>query len=172
MNVNSSLPYLAFIQRGNIRSSILTGKITAITLFELLPYNDRMQSFELQGKWVLEALERSVSEAWGMKPFKGPWILQVSGLHVIYNVTKPEGQRVVSVSVGEKSSSSPLDPEQYYQVTVPAYLGDGGDGFKMFKEHKRNVQVIGKDQKIFETYIRTHSPLNITLDGRIKIIED
>ncbi|XP_063833040.1 apyrase-like [Ostrinia nubilalis] len=168
--VKSSLDFLSFIQRGNIKSSIPQGTITEGTLFELLPFNDRMETFELQGKWVLEALERSVRDAWANHPFKGPWVLQVSGLHVTYNVSKPEGHRVTSVTIG--NSGSGIDSEKFYQVTAPAYLAGGGDGYTMFKENKKNVQVIGRDQKIFETYIRKNSPLHVVTDGRIKIIED
>ncbi|XP_028166539.1 apyrase-like isoform X1 [Ostrinia furnacalis] len=83
--VKSSLDFLSFIQRGNIKSSIPQGTITEGTLFELLPFNDRMETFELQGKWVLEALERSVRDAWANHPFKGPWVLQVSGKTTLSN---------------------------------------------------------------------------------------
>ncbi|XP_072934335.1 apyrase-like isoform X2 [Epargyreus clarus] len=163
----SSLDYLAFIQRGNIKSSILSGTITKGTIFELLPFFDRVQTFELQGKYVLEALEHSVTSAWAYGPFKGPYLLQVSGLKVTYDLTQPEGHRVTSVHVGK--NDTPLDPEKSYQVIAPAFLADGGDGFTMFKNGKRNTQVIGRDQIMLEEYIKKHSPLNVTTDGRIVI---
>ncbi|XP_028167754.1 apyrase-like [Ostrinia furnacalis] len=97
-------------------------------------------------------------------------IFYLPGLHVTYNVSKPEGQRVTSVTIG--NSGGGIDSEKFYQVTAPAYLAGGGDGYTMFKENKKNVQVIGRDQKIFETYIRKNSPLHVVTDGRIKIIED
>ncbi|CAH0713614.1 unnamed protein product, partial [Brenthis ino] len=162
------LHYISLIQRGNIKSSILSGTITKGTLFELLPFNDRIQSFEMQGKDILLALERSVSDAWGYNPFKGPYVLQVSGLRVTYNISLPEGQRVTSVFVGNNKSDVSLDPEVYYHLIVPAYLADGGDGFTMFK-NRRNVKVIGKDQAAIENYIRKHSPLDVSTDGRIVI---
>ncbi|RVE47544.1 hypothetical protein evm_007803 [Chilo suppressalis] len=169
--LKTDLDHISFVQRGNIKSTINQGVITQGSVFELLPFNDRMQSFELQGKFVLEALERSVRDEWGRHPFKGPWVLQLSGLQVTYNISMPEGQRVSSVNVGDKDSGAPLDPDKYYQVTAPTYLSDGGDGFTMFRDHKRNVQIIGRDQNIFVTYIKKHSPLNVVTDGRIKIID-
>ncbi|CAB3245666.1 unnamed protein product [Arctia plantaginis] len=159
---------LSFIQRGNIKASILEGVITEGTIFETLPFNDRVEMFELQGKFVREALERSVSEPWGDKPFKGPFVLQVSGVQVTYNVSLPEGQRITSVNIGEKGSNSPLDDNQMYMVVMPSFLADGGDGFQMFK-NKQNVTKIGRDQKLIELYIRKHSPLDINTDGRIVI---
>ncbi|XP_031764465.1 apyrase [Galleria mellonella] len=169
-NVNSNYSFLSFMQRGNIRAPIPEGNITQGVIFELLPFNDKVQSFELKGKYVREALERSVRDAWAYDPFKGPWVLQVAGLRVVYNVTKPEGERIVSVVVGDKNGTD-LDPEQTYQVVTPSYLGDGGDGFTMFSEGRSNVQVIGRDQVIVENYIKGKSPINISTDGRIQILQ-
>ncbi|KAI8442090.1 hypothetical protein MSG28_005724 [Choristoneura fumiferana] len=162
--------YLSFIQRGNIKSTILKGKITKGSVFELLPYNDRIETFKLNGTHVLEALERSVSNAWAYNPFKGPWVLQVSGLRVEYNVSLPEGHRVTSVvTVGKNNDVKEFDPNKMYQVTAPTYLADGGDGFTMFKDNRMERQVIDRDQRVLEEYVRNHSPLNIVKDGRIVI---
>ncbi|XP_061723088.1 apyrase-like isoform X1 [Cydia pomonella] len=164
--IKADKDHLSFIQRGNIKSSILKGAISQGSIFELLPYNDRIETFELLGKHVLEALERSVLDAWAYTPFKGPWVLQVSGLRVVYNVTLPEGSRVTSATT---TNGANLKPDQMYQVTAPIYLADGGDGFTMFKDNRVNRQVIGRDQSLLEAYIKKHSPLNIATDGRIKI---
>ncbi|CAG5022764.1 unnamed protein product [Parnassius apollo] len=167
--VTTENSHLAFIQRGNIKSSIPSGQITKGTIFELLPFNDRIETFELQGKYVREALERSVSDAWAYSPFKGPWVLQVSGLQVKYNISQPEGQRVIEVNVGSSESNTALNDEQFYQVTAPGYLADGGDGFQMFKNGKTNVKIIGRDEQILELYLKENSPINVTTDGRIEI---
>ncbi|XP_049879454.1 apyrase-like [Pectinophora gossypiella] len=169
--IQSTKAFLSFIQRGNIKSTLLEGTITKGEIFELLPYNDRIETFELQGKYVLDALERSVKGAWDYHPFKGPWVLQVSGLQVTYNISQPEGSRVTSVLIQHEPDKQPqpFHMDTLYQVTAPAYLADGGDGFTMFKEGKHNVQVIGRDQSCVEAYIKKHSPLNVTTDGRIKI---
>ncbi|XP_052739064.1 apyrase [Bicyclus anynana] len=169
-SLRPELHYIAFMQRGNIKSTIPSGQITKGVTFELLPFNDRVEVFELQGKDILLALERGVSNAWAFDPFKGPFVLQVSGLQVTYNVSLPEGQRVTSAYVGNsRDSNVALDPSIYYHVTAPAYLADGGDGFTMFKEGKKNVDVVGRDQKVLETYIEKHSPIDVSTDGRIVI---
>ncbi|XP_013144849.1 PREDICTED: apyrase-like isoform X1 [Papilio polytes] len=165
-NVKSDYEHLSFIQRGNIKASILSGNITKGTIFDILPFNDRVVSFELSGRDVRAALERSVSEAWDLTPFKGPWLLQVSGLNVTYNISLPEGHRIVSAS-----SKSPLEDDKYYQVTAPTYLADGGDGFTMFKTGKKNVKIIGRDEKILELYINKNSPIDVRTDGRIEILQ-
>lgn len=161
--------YMSFIQRGNIKSSIPRGKITKGVIFELLPFNDKIQSFELPGSAILKALERGVSSAWEIKPFKGPYVLQVSGLQVTYDISQPEGKRVTSVFVGKGKSDVRLKADEYYHVIAPAYLANGGDGFTMFNNDKRNVKIIGKDQKVLESYIQKHSPINVSTDGRIVV---
>ncbi|XP_037872184.1 apyrase isoform X1 [Bombyx mori] len=161
--------FLSLMQRGNIRASIMEGDITQGAVFELLPFNDKMKTFELQGKYILEALERGVSEAWGYKPFKGPWLLQVSGLRVTYNITLPVGNRVTSVVVGK--NQTPLDVEKMYNMITTSFLCDGGDGFTMIKDHKKNEVVVGRDQQVFRAYVEKHSPLSVETDGRIVINE-
>ncbi|XP_041971450.1 apyrase-like [Aricia agestis] len=159
--------YIAFTQRGSIKSSVPVGDITMGTIFELIPYNDRIEAFELKGADIVKALERGFSDAWSLNPFKGPYVLQVSGIKVSYDLAKAEGSRVTSVTVG--SNNAPLETDKYYPVTAPAYLADGGDGFTMFKDGKRNVEFIGREQKILEAFIRKNSPLDIHTDGRITI---
>ncbi|KPJ21108.1 5'-nucleotidase [Papilio machaon] len=148
---------------------LISYDITKGIIFDILPFNDRVETFELQGRYVREALERSVSEAWDLTPFKGPWLLQVSGLNVTYNISLPEGHRIVSVDIG--SSGATLDDDKYYQVTAPTYLADGGDGFTMFKTGKKNVKIIGRDEKILEIYIKKNSPIDVRTDGRIVILQ-
>ncbi|KAF9408079.1 hypothetical protein HW555_012120, partial [Spodoptera exigua] len=164
---SKDIHYLSFIQRGNIKASIIEGVVTAGSIFELLPFNDRVEIFDIEGKYIRQALERSVIDAWAYNPFKGPWLLQVSGLRVTYNVSLPEHHRITSIEIGERKE--PLDDSKLYHVTAPLYLANGGDGFTMFKEGKQNERDIGRDQKILEEYIRSHSPLNIKVDGRLII---
>ncbi|CAK1590242.1 unnamed protein product [Parnassius mnemosyne] len=158
---------ITFVQRSNINALVPKGSITKGLIIELFPYYDFVETFKLKGIYILKALERSVSELTSTVPFEGPWLLQVSGLHVIYNLTEPEGQRVVAVYVGDPEASNELDKEGYYQVTAPAYLADGGDGYLMFKNEKKSVKIIGRDQIILENYIKEFSPLSVNTNKRI-----
>ncbi|XP_037302528.1 apyrase-like, partial [Manduca sexta] len=88
-------------------------------------------------------------------------------LRVTFNVSLPEGQRATLITVGK--DETPIELEKYYKVTAPAYLADGGDGFTMIRDNRRNVEVIGRDEKVLEDYVKTHSPLKVELDGRIVI---
>ncbi|CAG9104778.1 unnamed protein product [Plutella xylostella] len=167
----SKYDYIAIVQRGDIKTSIPAGNITQGDLFEMLPYNDKLETFELAGRHLKQALEHGVSDAWAYKPFKGPWLLQVAGIRVKFDLTKPEGSRVASVTVGDTEPGVPLEDDRLYQVTTASYLAGGGDGFKMLKEHRQNVELVGRDQDVVGSYIRAHSPLATATDGRITITE-
>lgn len=87
------------------------------------------------GKALYEVLEHAVhrySNIIGRGEF-----LQMSGLRVIYDLTKESGKRVVSVSMlcsfCNTPSYSELDPIQEYGVIITSFLYEGGDGFFVFK---------------------------------------
>ncbi|XP_068623308.1 apyrase-like [Battus philenor] len=170
LTVKSKHAHISFVQRSNIIASIPQGYITKGLLIDLFPYYDYVQSFEMKGIDVLNALERSVEGLSSFNPFEAPWLLQVSGLYVSYNVSEPEGRRVVEAFVGDPAEGNQVDKEAYYQVTTPAYLADGGDGYSIFKNGKRNVKIIGRDQKILESYIKTFSPVTVNIDRRLVIV--
>lgn len=54
-----------------------------------------------------------------------------------YDLSKPQDQRVVSLSMlctdCRLPKYEPLDPEKIYTVVMPSYIVDGGDGFDMIK---------------------------------------
>lgn len=92
----------------------------------------------MTGKALQDALEHAVyrySDAIGRGEF-----LQMSGIRVIYDLTKETGQRVASASALCSLCSTPtytaLDPNQKYGVTITSFLYEGGDGFTMFQVFK------------------------------------
>lgn len=65
-------------------------------------------------------------------------MLQVSGLRTVFNLKNPVGKRVESVHALCRKCSvpvyEPLKQFEYYRVTMPSFLANGGDGFSWFKE--------------------------------------
>ncbi|XP_013141800.1 PREDICTED: apyrase-like [Papilio polytes] len=167
--IKSKHGYISFVQRTNINAIVPAGLITKGALIDLFPYYDFVETFEMKGKHILKALERSVSELSSLKPLDAPWLLQISGLHVVYNVSKAEGERVIDAYVGSYGEGHRLNKDAYYQVTAPAYLADGGDGYLVFKNEKRHMKIIGRDQILLEKYIKKFSPVTGKIDGRINI---
>lgn len=61
-------------------------------------------------------------------------------MRVVYDVSRPAGQRVVSATVRcgacNIPSYSPLDPSALYGVVVNGFLANGGDGFTMLANNE------------------------------------
>lgn len=133
-------PYLtdtpiAFVASGDIRASTKIGEITRFDLETVLPFENQLLAVNVTGKMVKEVLEHSVEQYVVQGP-RGEF-LQVSGLKVVFNITKSPGQRVESVKVlcstCEVPFYEPLDLNREYGVLLSSFIKDGGDGFIMFK---------------------------------------
>lgn len=66
----------------------------------------------------------------------------MTGLKVVYNVSREVGDRVVSLQVlstkVDNTVYEPLDLMKKYRVLVPSFIVAGGDGFKVVPQHMEN----------------------------------
>lgn len=69
----------------------------------------------------------------------------MTGLHVVYDMSKPSGHRLVSVTIlcaeCDVPTYRPLQPLAYYGVAMPSYMALGGDGFEMFTNITEHVKI-------------------------------
>lgn len=117
----------------------------------------------MRGDHLLETLEYAVTKSYEEENFVGAnmlqfsgnheknndeiwysWNIQFLGLKVSFNVTKPIGQRVLSVDVlcnkCDIPKYYPLDTKQMYRIIVNSFLANGGDGYVMFKKYGENYK--------------------------------
>lgn len=119
---------------GNIRADKIfePGPLTKRDIVDILPFTNYIMMVETTGAKIKEALELGVStieEGHGRFP-------QVSGISFKLDPTKPVGERVSDIMVGDK----PLDPNATYKFAANSYLiVDGGDGYTMFQDDKQLV---------------------------------
>lgn len=129
---------IAFIQGGGIRAGKTPGNVTVYELTSMLPYNTGLMVISVTGNELVLALERSV-ERYSLETGNGEF-LQMSGVHVTYNLSKPSGSRVESVQTLCTECSVPrffdLDKSRTYKVIISSFLNEGGDGFDMFTVSK------------------------------------
>jgi 2',3'-cyclic-nucleotide 2'-phosphodiesterase (5'-nucleotidase family) len=149
---------IAFQNSGGIRTDIQKGLITMELVYTLLPFDNVLVTMDLTGKQILQLLEQSATLQKG--------ILQQSGLKVKYDMTKPVGQRVVEVFVGDK----PLELDKVYKVVTNDFLAAGGDNFVTFKEGK-NLVYGDMLRDVFIEYLKKHSPISPKVEGRSIIIK-
>ncbi|XP_062541986.1 apyrase [Armigeres subalbatus] len=164
---------IAMIAVGGIRVSMFKGAINYANVIEVLPFENNLVCIELRGDYLLGVLEYSVEKSYDDDKFNGANMVQISGLKVVYNVTNPIGERVLSVDVlcydCMVPSYSPLNPFKYYRVITNSFLVGGGDGFTILTERGRNKRVGPIDNVAFESYLKQRSPVMQGVDGRIKV---
>lgn len=109
---------------------------------------DTIAVSRITGTQLEAALNRSVS----LYPSPNSGFLQVSGVEVTFDPSKPSNARVVSVSVGGK----PLDPKAEYEVAMPISLARGGYGYFNVWDKKEIVRSL--DAVTLESLLKGKTP--------------
>jgi 5'-nucleotidase len=151
---------IALMNPGGIRQDIdATGPLKWGTLFGVQPFANIVTRMELTGAEVLKVLEQQFPEG------GTPKILQISGLTVHVDMTKPSGSRIVKVVMADGSA---LDATKTYKVAANSFLADGGDGFTVLKEGRKRTEV-GDDLDALVKYLESGKPVPTKPAGRIVI---
>jgi 2',3'-cyclic-nucleotide 2'-phosphodiesterase (5'-nucleotidase family) len=143
---------IAFQNSGGIRTDIDQGGITLGQVFTALPFDNDIISMDLTGEQIRIVLERNVSSRHK--------ILQVSGIKVAYDLSKPDSKVVEAIVDGR-----PLDPRKTYRVAVNDFLAAGGDEFSVFRMGKNIAHGGGVREAVLD-YIKSHG--NHTVDAEVE----
>ncbi|XP_041788378.1 apyrase-like [Anopheles merus] len=153
---------------GGLRTSLAPGTLTYEDLVTAIPYENTVDTFELRGHYLLDALEYSASR------YDTADVLQFAGLRVVFNLTRPALQRVQRVDVRCRVCRipryEPLDLNATYRIAIAAWIGSGGNGYTMFGQHRTNVRVGPLDIDVFERYVAKMSPIMQGTDGRMVFV--
>jgi 5'-nucleotidase len=116
---------IAVLNGGALRiDDVLGGELRWEHLARTFGFPTRVALVSLHGRHVRAMLEHSVSGGRGEGRF-----LQVSGLRVRFDRSRPEGQRILDAQVQRGTGWAPLDADSVYRVAVPDYLFANGDGY-------------------------------------------
>jgi 5'-nucleotidase len=155
---------LSIANGGGLRASIDAGDVSMGEVLTVLPFQNTLATFQIDGSGIKEALENGVSqvdEGAGRFP-------QVSGLKYTFDRSQPVGSRITAVEVKEGDAFVPLDPAKTYTVVTNNYVRGGGDGFKVFAEKAANAYDYGPNlEDVVAEYLTTHNPYTPYTDGRI-----
>ncbi|XP_021942386.1 apyrase-like isoform X2 [Zootermopsis nevadensis] len=184
---------IALINSGGIRTSIFEtgadGNITYADLLTAQPFENTVDIIELQGKHLLEALEFSVSRSYSSfrgngrhkrdleaREFSGQGFLQMSGIQVTFDLSRPVMSRVVRVAVRcaecRVPEYEPLNLEKWYQISLCSYLVSGGDGFTVIANNARNHFTGRVDYEVLIDYISKNSPIITGIEENIHITQE
>ncbi|HEY4001879.1 MAG TPA: bifunctional UDP-sugar hydrolase/5'-nucleotidase [Candidatus Xenobia bacterium] len=118
---------VAFINSDGLRSDLPSGQVNLQNVYNVFPFECKLMKGTLTGQDIQAAMEHSAT----FRPDPDNWhasTMQVSGMTVHYDHSKPEGQRVTSIQV----NGEPLDPKKSYTVAMRDYLAEGKLGYTMF----------------------------------------
>ncbi|XP_039981035.1 5'-nucleotidase-like [Xiphias gladius] len=158
---------------GGVRASIdertRNGSITMEDLVSVLPFGGTFDLVLLKGSTLRKAFEYSVRR-YGQSTGE---FLQVSGFHVEFDLTKPPGHRVKSLSTlctkCRVPRYEPVQDEMLYKVVLPSYLVNGGDGFSIIGNEMIQHNSGDLDISVVAHYIAERKIVYPSVEGRIKI---
>lgn len=171
---------IAVVNGGNIRSSLYIGDVYCEDLEALFPFENEVIVIEASGQTIWDMLENSVT--YSDDEFPNGRFLQISGLHYVFDSSKPRGSRMVSVSLPD---GTPIDLKANYQLAVNNYMAGAvgyfegnGDGYTMLNIYDENtpkgdVTLIKESgmsyREMVKQYFRDHPEQEkiIELEGRI-----
>jgi 5'-nucleotidase len=151
---------IALMNGGGVRASIDAGPVTMGEVLTVLPFQNTLSTFRIDGATLKQALENGVSqveEGAGRFP-------QVAGMAFVFDPSTEPGSRVTNVTVGGK----PLDPKRDYLAVSNDYLRNGGDGYSMLRD-AADAYDFGPDvADVLADYLAQNSPYSPMTDGRIR----
>lgn len=148
---------VAFHNSGGIRANVPQGDIRLEQIYTMLPFDNVLTTMDLTGRQIREILEFSAASRKD--------VLQVSGIRIEYDMSKPAGSRAARVTVGDK----PLDDRKTYRIVTNDFLAAGGDKFETFKRGK-NV-IFGDDVRdAVVAFLAKHSPVAPVTEDRTTFV--
>lgn len=169
---NAAQADLGLVNGGSIRADLTyePGVLTKRDVLSILPFNNPIVKVELTGKLLKQVLEHGVARSGPGEDNEPGRFPQISGFRYEYDVAKPVGSRVVSVTI----DGQPLNEAKTYTLATSDFLVQGGDGYTMLKEAKPLTTAADapKDSEVFEAAIKASPNATIApvTDGRIKRI--
>ncbi|QFT94014.1 Trifunctional nucleotide phosphoesterase protein YfkN precursor [Roseovarius sp. THAF9] len=151
---------IALMNGGGVRASINAGPVTMGEVLTVLPFQNTLSTFRIDGATLKEALENGVSQ-FGEGAGRFP---QVAGMTFVFDPSAEVGSRITEVTVG----GEPLDPERDYLAVSNDYLRNGGDGYSMLRD-AADAYDFGPDvADVLAEYLAQNSSYMPETDGRIR----
>ncbi len=113
---------IAFIHPGSLRKDLPAGPIRRVDVLDVYPFIDHVLTMTLNGRQIRDLIEQSLTFERGL--------LEVSGMEVTYDLSKPEYSRVLTIT----KDGNPIEPDDEFTVGAPTIIANGADLFTTFTE--------------------------------------
>ena len=159
---------VALTNGGGIRSSIAAGPVTLGQILEVLPFSNTVAVVTLTGSELHASLESGVSRAHDPTLSGTGRFPQIAGMRMVWDATKPEGQRVLSLEIRQGDGSfKPVDPTADYIVATNNFMRAGGDGYSLMARG-RDPYDFGQNLEDALVDLFKPGPVTRALEGRIR----
>ncbi|XP_063709952.1 apyrase-like [Culicoides brevitarsis] len=150
---DSSEPILAFIQGASMKGDLSSAIITEGDLMRVYPFDSSVDIMEIEGKHIRRTLEKAAT----LDRKKRFNFLQISGFKVVYDMSRNEFERVISVKVDMGNNRfEPLLDDKLYKVVTSCFLANGGDNFSEIALNKKNYQIGPDSRDLIKKYLASH----------------
>ena len=142
---------------GGVRADIPPGNITERDLIAVSPFGNQMVLVTMKGSLLRAILEDKLRGRGGG--------IFISGGKVRYDLSRPEGDRIVEFTIGGK----PVQPDSTYHVAMTNYLAEGNSGLWQLRDQLKTEDMMYTgytDIDVLRTYIKDKKVLNPKNDGR------
>jgi len=151
---------VAMLCSSSIKGSLYKGTLDMSSLINLFYYpDDRIVVMELKGSQIKNIMERSV----GSYPDESSDFLQVSSLKGTFSPSRPSGNRVNDIYIGNKL----MNMNSIYTVAVDDKLASGFSGYIVFTQGKiisSNITL----RDVMELYIKSHPSISMPEESGLK----
>ena len=148
----------SFMNLGGIRDELLAGSISYRDVFNVMPFDNQVVMFEVDGKFLKDIIETRVN---GSRHG-----LRVAGIQVVINRKRSNFDRVTKLMIG----GEPWDADKTYQIATTDFLLQGNAGLALLTKIPES-QITRYEQDLRDViveYIKKYSPVTTTIDKRWK----
>jgi 2',3'-cyclic-nucleotide 2'-phosphodiesterase/3'-nucleotidase len=151
---------VAMQNSGGLRADLPEGPVTRGTIFEVMPFDNRVFTLELTGAELKLALEQAL---------RSERVTQVSGIRYQFDLGKPALQRIESLTLAD---GRPLDLAARYKVAVNDFMATGGDDYDVLSGGKNRRETDIEVREALEERVarltREGKPIDYAPEGRIE----
>jgi 2',3'-cyclic-nucleotide 2'-phosphodiesterase (5'-nucleotidase family) len=144
---------IGMVHGGSLRKDLPKGDVRLVDILDSYPFVDAVNVKEMSGSQIRRALEQSLTFERGM--------LQLSGLEMTYDLSKPKYDRIVTL----ERDGQPVMDNDLFTVAAPGFLTEGGDLYDSFAE-SAVIRSVGKVSDVVVDYFRQQEVVAVPKRGR------